>query len=274
MFSILPNNQSALDELLFQHRNKAYGAYTLRKNYSGNLLKGLVIASIAFTGFIFLLFFFAIDRTDEYYLYKSVDYKTTNFSMEEVVIPKLNIEQSVEKSTKSAKIESANENLVPVPTEQAREIKPSEKSTNTVAQTTTDAEEKNTRENAIQSNTTQLNSVSADTTGTTLYTNDIYMKVETNAEFAGGVAAFEKFIQQNIKLPPYAIANKINGLIYVHIVVNRDGSISDLKLYKGIEQSCNEEVLRVMQLSPNWIPARKDGNMVRQRLIVPVRFEF
>ena len=57
------------------------------------------------------------------------------------------------------------------------------------------------------------------------------------------------------------------------MVVNRDGSVSDLKLYKGIEQSCNEEVLRVMKLSPNWIPALKEGKKVRQRLIVPVKFE-
>jgi len=244
-----------------------YGAYVLRKNYLGNLTKGLVISAFVFTGFFSLLFLFGINRTDEYYLYKSVNYKTTDFSIEEVIIPKLNIERSVEKSAMKSPIENSQENLVPIPIEQFQETNPSDNSAQTAIQTITSA-----GANSGETRAMPLNSISADTTGTELYTNEIFMKVETNAEFVGGIAAFEKFIQETIKFPPYAIANKIKGLIYVHIVVNTDGSISDLKLYKGIEQSCNEELLRVMQRSPNWISARKDGKKVRQRLIVPVKF--
>lgn len=259
-----PTEINTLNDYVFEYRNKRYGAYKIRKIYAKNLALALLIASV-----IFILFFliFLINPNSEGENYKMVDYKTTNFSNTELLIPKVKSEsQALALPEKVDNLE-----LPPKPSEVIEEPKPTDKKLDENEPKKSDNSSTLAGIAAGKTIGNPLESVSQDTTGSQLYSKEIYMKVETNAQFSGGNIAFADFLRQNIVLPPYAKQNKLNGIIYVVMVVNTDGTIEDLKLYKGIEQSCNEEVLRVMKMSPNWIPARKDGVPVRQRLILPIK---
>lgn len=194
-----------------------------------------------------------------------IDYKTSDFSLQEVKIPK--IEQKVD-----------NQKMLGEPTkdaplvveEEEREKKEEEKVKEDVSKENEGTAEKKLEQQAkVEEN---LKTVSSDTSGTNLYSEEIFMKVEIPAEFPGGPIAFGKFVGENIKYPDYAIKNKVDGIVYVHVIVGNDGTLSDIKIYKGIEESCNNEVLRVLKLSPKWVPARQKAKFVRQRMIVPIRF--
>jgi len=112
-----------------------------------------------------------------------------------------------------------------------------------------------------------------DTTDTTNKDNEpIFSIVEEPAQFPGGDEALLKFIRKNIKYPKQAIKNKISGTVYVQFVVEKDGSISDIKVARGIGGGCDEEAVRVITKMPNWIPAKRKGMPVRFFYVIPITF--
>lgn len=260
-----------LSQIVFAQRNKDYGAYKLRLNYSKNLLAGLIVANVCFVGGVLLLFFTLKWQPEKVPLYKMVDYRTTDFSLEEIKIPKVPFTTNEQKSppvkqepTVSKPADDGNNQL-----NADERNKPSKELTSDKTAPITD-ESKSSPQSSTGEN---LKSYSADTTGTELYSNEIFMKVEVPAQFPGGPVMFGKFLADNIQYPEYARNQKVDGIIYVHMIVNNDGTLDDVRIYKGIEESCNNEVLRVIKLSPRWTPARQKGKFVRQRLIVPVHFQ-
>ncbi len=92
------------------------------------------------------------------------------------------------------------------------------------------------------------------------------------ATFPGGNGAFLKFLASQLKYPHLAKRTGTEGIVYVQFVVNLDGSLSDMKVLRGIGGGCDEEALRVLQLSPKWKAARHGGRPARMRMTLPVRF--
>ena len=82
-----------------------------------------------------------------------------------------------------------------------------------------------------------------------------------------------QFIYTKIKYPKTARESAIEGRVEVEFVVKKDGSITNLKVLRGLERSCDEEVLRVVNLMPKWIPATKDGQAVDVKFTIPVSFK-
>ncbi len=112
-----------------------------------------------------------------------------------------------------------------------------------------------------------------DTTDTTNKDNEpIFSIVEEPAQFPGGDEALLKFIQENTKYPIEAIKNNISGTVYVQFVVEKDGSISDVKVVRGIGGICDEEAVRVITKMPSWIPAKQKGIPVRSYYVIPIAF--
>ncbi len=266
LFSL--NSDNYLSNVIFLGRNKAYGAFLLRKNYPRNIFISLLIANVTVIIGAVLLFFILKSQPEEIELYKMVDYKTSDFSLEEVNIPR--IEQKVARKVEVPK--AISENATPVVKEDQPEEKIPEKTDEKKTEEGNENADKKSTEEGKGEATENLKSVSSDTSGTNLYSEELFMKVEIPAEFPGGPIAFGKFIGENVQYPDYAKKNKVDGIVYIHMIINNDGSLTDLKISRGIEESCNNEVLRIMKLSPKWIPARHNGKYVRQRLIVPVRF--
>jgi len=104
------------------------------------------------------------------------------------------------------------------------------------------------------------------------YANQVFIMVETEPQFPGGEDARTRFLQENIRYPEEARNKKIQGTVFVQFVVERDGSLSNIEVVRGIGSGADEEVIRVMQLMPNWIPGQMRGRNVRVQFVMPVRF--
>ena len=100
----------------------------------------------------------------------------------------------------------------------------------------------------------------------------IYMVVEEMPKFPGGENEQIKFFANNLKVPEEGIKNGIEGTVYVSFVVKEDGSIADAKVLRGLGKSYDEEVLRVINLMPKWIPGTQNGKHVAVQLNLPVKF--
>ncbi|MDD3876164.1 MAG: energy transducer TonB [Bacteroidales bacterium] len=96
---------------------------------------------------------------------------------------------------------------------------------------------------------------------------------EVMAEFQGGEGARLAFLRQHITYPMMARRLQIQGTVYVEFIVERDGSLTDIKIIRGIGGGCDEEALRVAQLMPKWIPAKQRGKPVRFKARMPIKFE-
>ena len=104
-------------------------------------------------------------------------------------------------------------------------------------------------------------------------TVDIHITVEEQPSFPGGTAKFYQYIANHLKYPKQAIRDQVEGKVYIKFVIDRDGSISDAEVYKGIGEACDEEALRVIKNSPNWNPGKQRGQAVRVQMILPITFQ-
>lgn len=100
----------------------------------------------------------------------------------------------------------------------------------------------------------------------------IFTVVESMPEFKGGGAELYKYLGSNIKYPVMAKESGIQGKVYVTFVVERDGSVTDVKLLRGIGGGCDEEAIRVVASMPKWKPGKQRGKPVRVQYNLPVRF--
>jgi protein TonB len=100
----------------------------------------------------------------------------------------------------------------------------------------------------------------------------IFMVVESMPEPPGGIAALYKYLGENIKYPQMAKESGIQGTVYVTFVVERDGSITDVRVLRGIGGGCDEEAIRVVKNMPKWTPGKQRGKPVRVQYNLPVKF--
>ncbi|HNX44878.1 MAG TPA: TonB family protein [Bacteroidales bacterium] len=100
----------------------------------------------------------------------------------------------------------------------------------------------------------------------------VFTVVEESPSFPGGADARAKFCSENLHYPPDAKKNNIQGTVFVNFIVERDGSISNVKVLRGIGGGCDEESIRLIKSMPRWIPGKQRGKPVRVRFNMPVRF--
>jgi protein TonB len=96
--------------------------------------------------------------------------------------------------------------------------------------------------------------------------------VEIYPEFPGGMDAWAKFIQRNLRYPYTAQESNIQGKVYLSFVVERDGSISDVKVTRGIGYGCDDEAVRVIKKSPKWKAGQQNKQTVRVRYNMPINY--
>ena len=101
---------------------------------------------------------------------------------------------------------------------------------------------------------------------------EIFVIVEKMPSYIGGLEAFYKFVSKNLKYPAQARRIGIEGKVFVQFIVDKDGSLSDIKVIKGIGAGCDEEVERIIKMSPKWNPGKQRGNPVRVRMMMPITF--
>ena len=100
----------------------------------------------------------------------------------------------------------------------------------------------------------------------------VFDVVEQMPSFPGGDAELMKYLSTHIKYPVVAEENGIQGRVIATFVVERDGSISDVKVIKSVDPSLDKEAIRVLKSMPKWIPGKQNGSAVRVKYTVPVTF--
>ena len=102
---------------------------------------------------------------------------------------------------------------------------------------------------------------------------EIFQIVEEMPSFPGGDVKLMEYIAKNIKYPQIARESGIQGRVFIGFVVEPDGSISNVKLLRGIGGGCDEEAMRVIKSLPKWKPGKQRGKAVRVSYQIPVMFK-
>lgn len=105
--------------------------------------------------------------------------------------------------------------------------------------------------------------------------DDVFDNIPTlqvQPRFPGGEDAMYDFLNNNLKYPQIARELGISGRVYVQFVVEKDGSVSDIKIIRSRDRSLDKEALRIIELMPKWLPGVQNGHKVRVRMTLPVNF--
>jgi protein TonB len=254
-------------DLLFKERNREYGAFELRKDSSRRHKWGIIAA----------LVFFALIITIPV-LYKQIVANRKERMVEVTTLSNIEIDQKKIEKPKEIIIEKPAPPLkstikftppVIKPDEEVQEeevIKTQEELTKTEV-TISIADIKGTdEENGVD--IAELNNmiVEEDTTSAP------FVIVEQMPEFPGGDLALRKFLANSVKYPAIAIENAIQGKVFVNFVVDKNGSISNVSIARGVDPSIDKEAIRVVKSMPKWIPGKQGGQAVRVSYTVPINF--
>jgi len=259
--------------LVFKNRNQTYGAYVLRSESSGIMLRSLLIAAP-----LFVLLFSGPMIYKFLNPEKIVEHHQETARVIDLPIPLTpKIEEKKEEMPKAEPPKEklkmvkmpANIKVVeqPAPDQQPPtidEIKDAIVGTATQDGIATDL---NVTPPAVKS-------IGNGQGVTPSEDNGVYdaMTIEAYPEFEGGMKAWAKYIQRNLRYPYEAQEKTIQGKVYISFIIEKDGSVSNVKLMKGIEESCDEEAMRVIRKSPKWKPGRQNAQNVRVRYNMPISF--
>jgi TonB family protein len=100
----------------------------------------------------------------------------------------------------------------------------------------------------------------------------VYQKADDMPRFIGGLERFSKFLAENLNYPTEAKNKKIEGRVYCTFIVEKDGSLSNIRVVRGIGNGCDEEAIRVLAISPKWTPGKLNGKNVRVSYTIPILF--
>lgn len=242
-----------IDDIIFRDRNKEYGAYHMRKKYNKYLL---VATILAVAGFVLasILPYIIITRPEKHLE------ESPLFSEYMSTPPSDNIKRP--------------EDVNPI---HLRKIQQMAKFV--IPEVTTNIEEE-TNNFSTESKTGDSISNGNSSTGSSQGTldggggdpNAVYTYVEEAPSYPGGENARIQFLRNNIKYPKLALQNKIQGKVYISFIVEKNGSLSNIKILQGIGAGCDEEALRVVHLMPKWKPGKTQGREVRVVITMPVNF--
>lgn len=101
---------------------------------------------------------------------------------------------------------------------------------------------------------------------------NIFAAIEQEPAFPGGLPAFYKYITTSLKYPQVARILGLTGKVFISFIVERDGSVSDVRPVKCMGAGCESEAVRVVSMSPKWIPGVQKGRAVRVQYTMPISF--
>jgi protein TonB len=126
----------------------------------------------------------------------------------------------------------------------------------------------------VLAGTTRAHAQQAPAKDTVVVDSRVYTKTEIEAQYPGGGDAWLYFLNHNLRYPDDAVNNKVQGMVMVQFIVNKDSTISDVLAIFGPDKGgLREEAVRVITLSGRWIPAKQNGNAVRSYKKQPVIFK-
>ncbi len=254
--------QADLDDIIFEGRNKTYGAYYLRKRYTRHLMIGLLMGAS-----LFVLIFSAP------YILRLFKKPEPVVAEKKIKITELSEPPPIDKNVppppppdlpppppKTIKFtppvikpdEEVREEDVPPPIEELQTVDVGPASDNVEYDFS-----------AVQQATVVEEEVKP----------QIFTYVEQMPEFPGGTAELMKYLSKNIRYPPVARENGIEGRVVLQFVVDERGHISDIVPLREIGGGTTEEAIRVVKSMPPWKPGRQNGNPVKVYFKLPITFK-
>jgi len=262
-------------DLVFEGKNKEYGAYVLRRDTGRRNVKALIwvligIAAIFAIAYANLAIQNAIKQNatidTDVELSKLAQKKEAKVERKEPV--KVEVEQKVVEKVKSSVKFTAPE------IKKDDEVKPEDeiKSQDDLSKTNTAIGTFDVKGNdEAEGEVLKAKEVVVDEKPKEEETK-VFDVVEQMPSFPGGDAELMKYLNEHMKYPVVAEENGIQGRVICTFVVERDGSITDVKVVKSVDPSLDKEAVRVLKSMPKWIPGRQNGSPVRVKYTVPVTF--
>jgi protein TonB len=102
--------------------------------------------------------------------------------------------------------------------------------------------------------------------------DEVFLVVEDAPSPKGGMAEFYKYVAQNIEYPKQARKMSVEGKVILQVTIDKDGSLTDIQVLKGIGAGCDEEAVKVVKESPKWNPGKQRGRPVKVKMTVPIMF--
>ena len=265
-------------DMMFENRNKEYGAYVLRRQTGRRNVISMIAVLLLFAAV--MIFMIAKNAYEAYQKEHAVMDQVTELSA------------LTQQKKKEAKVERKE---IPVRQEQQQvveKVKSSVKFTAPVIKKDDEVkpeDELKSQDEIMNSKVAvgALNVVGNDENGEVLKAkeviatepvkpkeeeNKVFDVVEQMPSYPGGMGALMQYLSSNIKYPVIAEENGIQGRVICTFVVERDGSITDVKIAKSVDPSLDKEAMRVVSSMPKWIPGKQNGSAVRVKYTLPVTF--
>lgn len=246
------------DDVVFENRNKNYGAYPLRRAYADRLMSGLVV-TILVVGAILSLYNVNTDNSTRevmpVYDPFIFDVKPRPI-IEPRVIPQNTIRERSTTARNRTVLVTKNEVI-----EKEEEIEAVEDFASVEGTGLGDVE-----------TITGAGFISMPDPAPVVE-NKVLDLAEVMPHYDGGLEAMMKFIQKKIRYPRAPRVQGIEGTVFVRFIVNGDGTVSDVEIIRGVHPDYDKEAKRVISLLPSWIGGSHHGRPVSVRMVLPIRFD-
>ena len=267
-------------DMVFAGKNKEYGAYQLRKGTSGRNIKALLILVIAAALVGGFLAWKVIEQkqAEEQQAYmeamelaKLQQQAKKEEKKKEPVKPKVEMKKEIPVARETQKFTAPvikKDELV----KEENQVKQMDKLDEKVAVGTENKEgTKDRLAEAVRSDIA-VAAPPPPPAPKPEVSNKVFDVVEEMPHFPGGAAALQAFLSSNTKYPVVAQENGVQGRVIVSFVVERDGSITDVRVVRSVDPSLDREASRVVRSMPRWSPGKQNGSAVRVKYTVPVVF--
>lgn len=267
-------------DMVFAGKNKEYGAYQLRKGTSGRNIKALLILVIAAALVGGFLAWKVIEQkqAEEQQAYmeamelaKLQQQAKKEEKKKEPVKPKVEMKKEIPVARETQKFTAPvikKDELV----KEENQVKQMDKLDEKVAVGTENKEGVKDRTVEAVRNDIAVAAPPPPPAPKPEVSNKVFDIVEEMPSFPGGQGALMSFLSSNIKYPVVAQENGVQGRVIVGFVVERDGSITDVKVMRSVDPSLDREAQRVVKAMPKWKPGKQNGSAVRVKYTVPVVF--
>ena len=257
-------------DLVFDHRNKEYGAYELRQHYGRTMSKAM---GLTFAGLAVVVISAFVFKGKPVEIVKMTPVDLTRTLIQPLVAPPKKVEPP--KSTEPPKpVEPVKTvaSLPPVVVPNDPIVQPhttAELQASTIG--ATDSKGADKPGNAMDSNPNTGTTGTGPVVDNTIH--DMGGDLQAMPEPIGGAAAWSKFLQKNLRFPAVAQEQGVSGRVLMSFVIEKDGSLSNIKVEHGAGYGFDEEASRVLKLAKAWKPGMQNGQPVRVKYVIPMNFQ-
>lgn len=264
--------EKSLNDIVFENRNKSYGAYDLRKGYGQTVQRAVVMGVAFFLLLVMLPQLYAklIPEPKEDDVAWSVEARPVDIRLEEDLPKPPPVKEEVPPAPKTVK--SLTPEVLPDNEVAIEELPPAVEDLSN-AQPSTITAEGVEDPTIIAPPAVNVPAPKAEAAGVVAKKEETFTFVEQSPQYAGGNEAMAAFLRKNLKYPSQASRAGIQGKVFVQFTVGSDGKIENAAAVKGIGFGCDEEAVRVVKLMKDWMPGKQSGVPVRVKFTLPIAFQ-